>query len=138
MNRSITLYIAAILLCTVTISVWLASCSNTLTDSRDLVFPETGVSYGKYVQVYFDLSCAFSGCHSKDNPAQGLSFASYFDFIGRAGLVVPGKPDQSVLIQVIDTSNARSKFHPLNFQTRITANQIRGIRTWVKEGALLN
>lgn len=121
------------------ISGWLIACnSNTITDSRDVQFPSSGVSYSRHVQLFFDLSCNFSGCHNKDNPARGLSLASYFDFIGRAGLVIPNMPDKSLLIQVIDTSLSASKLHPPTFQQRITSNQIQGMRTWVKEGALLN
>jgi hypothetical protein len=116
-----------------------ASCSSgTATDSRSIVFPASGVSYQRHVQPFFDLSCTFAGCHNSQSPAAGVSFASYFGFIGRAGLVVSGRPEQSVLIQVVDTRLATARVHPRSFQDRITTNQIEGLKTWIREGAELN
>jgi hypothetical protein len=128
-----------ILACTLGSSVYLASCGGSLlTDSSQIVFPDSNVSYRNHVQPLFDLTCTFAGCHGNSNPAAGISFTSYFGFINRTGLVIIGKAEQSLLAQILDPRFPVSRLHPPSFQTRITQNQIDGVRTWIQEGARLN
>lgn len=117
----------------------LTSCSSgVVRSSQDIIFPSSNVSYQNHVQPFFDVTCAFAGCHSSFNPAGGLSLASYLDVMRRPGLVISGRPDQSLLIQVVDTQLPSSALHPFSFQQRITQNHITGLRTWIREGARLN
>jgi hypothetical protein len=110
----------------------LASCSNnTITNSNDIVFPDSGVSYRADVQPLFDLSCSFSGCHDEYSRAGGLSLRSYSDLITRAGLVSPGDSLRSTLRQIIRSELPHS--YPMSQITN--ENQRKGIAVWIQEGA---
>jgi hypothetical protein len=119
--------------------VWCVACDgSTITKPSDIVFPASNVSYTRHVQPLFDVTCNFSGCHNRTNPAANLSFSSYFDFMNRAGVVISGKAEQSLLIQIMDVSSPSSRFHPPSFQNSINQNHINGLKTWIREGAKFN
>lgn len=101
-------------------------------NSGEIVFPESDVSYGEHVQPLFDRRCAFSGCHDSGTRAGDLSLESYTDATARPGIIVPGNPDASVLVQTIE--GTLPHMPPLNSPT-LTDNQITGIRQWILEGA---
>lgn len=126
---------AAFALCLCVALAALTSCGeDLLTDPRQVAFPESKVSYKEHVQPFLSLSCTFSGCHSRESRAADIDFTSYLEFIGKPGLVVEGNPESSVLVQVVDNKLP----HRQSFQERITANHIKGIKTWIAEGALNN
>lgn len=113
----------------------LSACGDDLlTDPRQIVFPDKNVSYINHVQPFLHLSCTYSGCHSSESRAADIDFTAYFEFISKPGLVVEGTPESSVLAQVVDNKLP----HRESFQSRITANHIQGIKTWIAEGAKNN
>lgn len=113
----------------------LNACSDNIITSPDqIVFPEKNVSYQQQVRPLLELSCAFSGCHDAETAASGVDVTGYFQLTSRAGLIIPGKPDNSLLIQILEGKQG----HLLTFQNRITDSQKRGVRQWVLEGALNN
>jgi hypothetical protein len=119
--------------------VWCIGCEvGSITKPSDIVFPTSNVSYTKQVQPFFDVTCNFAGCHNRSNPAANLSFSSYFDFMNRAGVVISGKAEQSLLIQVVDVSSPSARFHPASFQNNINQNHVNGLKTWIREGAKFN
>ncbi len=93
-----------------------ASCTDDTTspgtNSNDIIFPDSNVSYGQHVQPLFDRRCALSGCHDRGARMGDLSLESYSDATARPGVIVPGDPDASILVQ--------------------------GIRQWILEGAQNN
>lgn len=104
-------------------------------DSRDIVFPESNVSYAQHVQPLFDRTCAVSGCHDTATKQSNLSLQSYREATARPGIIVPEDPDGSVLVQRIE-----GKIQPRMPYNRppLSDNQIRGIRQWILEGAQNN
>lgn len=113
----------------------LNACSDNIITSPDqIVFPEKNVSYQQQVRPLLELSCAFSGCHDAETSAAGVDVTGYFQLTSRAGLIIAGKPDNSLLIQILEGKQG----HLLTFQNRITDAQKRGVRQWVLEGALNN
>ena len=102
------------------------------TGSGEIVFPESDVSYGEHVQPLFDRRCASSGCHDSGTRAGDLSLESYTDATARPGIIIPGNPDVSVLVQTIE--GTLPIMPPLN-SPPLTDNQIKGIRRWILEGA---
>lgn len=125
MNRLIVLFC---LLC-------LSACSdNTITSPEQIVFPASKVSYQQHVRPLLELTCAFSGCHDSETAARGVDVTGYFQLTSRAGLIISGKPDNSLLNQILEGKQG----HLPTFQQRITLDQIRGVRQWVLEGALNN
>jgi hypothetical protein len=113
------------------------ACTDTGVDNgEEIVFPETGVSYTEHVQPYFFLSCATSGCHDDRTMAGNppLSLTSYLNATASPGIVIPGDPDASLLIQKVDGRLPHEVFVPII----INDNQLQGLRTWIDEGAKNN
>lgn len=107
----------------------------TVTDPSQIVFPSAGVSYVQHVKPFLALSCAFSGCHGDVEPGGGIRLTSYtYLFVDRPNLVVSGRPDESLIIQVMDQRIP----HRFDILRNVTSDQIRGMRTWITEGALNN
>ncbi len=113
----------------------LNACSDSIITSPDqIVFPETNVSYQQQVRPLLELTCAFSGCHDTETAVAGIDVTGYFQLTSRAGLIIPGRPDNSLLIQILEGKQG----HLLTFQNRISDAQKRGVRQWVLEGAMNN
>ncbi len=133
--RPRTPFVPAFLLGTLLLSVGVFSCGDdVLTDPRQVVFPDTDVSYQQHVQPLFNLTCTYSGCHSSDTRAGNLALTTYMEFIDSPGLIIEGNPESSVLVQVLEGRLP----HYVSFEERITQNHINGIRQWIKEGAQNN
>ncbi len=115
------------------------SCKDDITGGGiiDIIFPDSNISYGKQVQPLFDRGCAFTGCHGPDTFAdRNFSLDSYQNALNRPGIIVPYDPEGSLLILKIE-GRAPGARMPLNRDT-LTANQIRGLRKWISEGARTN
>ena len=134
MNKTIGFILGLVLI------AWASwTCKDDLVDQGtiDIVFPDSGVSYGRHVQPLFDRGCAFSGCHAGETPQRGLSLESYQKATERIGIIVAYDPDGSLLVMAIEGRAPNTRRMPL-FRSPLTDNQIKGIRTWIKEGALPN
>lgn len=113
-------------------SIW--SCKDDITGggASSIVFPDSNISYGKYVQPLFLDACAIPQCHTSDFRAGGLSFETYTDVMETPGVVWRGNPDASSLVKSIEGSIQPRM--PLDLPP-LTSNQIKGIRRWILEGA---
>lgn len=104
--------------------------------SPTVVFPDSAVSYAAHVQPLFNQGCTFGGCHDDGPVPSGLHLTSYGGLMFNAlQVVVPRNPDQSVLVWRIEGTTAPQM--PL-YRNPLTKNQIDGIKTWIREGALNN
>ena len=121
--------------------VWgLQSCKDSNPTGPDgspsnVVFPDSNVSYSAQVQLLFDQTCTFAGCHSATEPGDRVRLDSYTNLrFGWNGtpVVVPGQPDQSVLVFRIEGLTGQRM--PLNLNP-LNQNQVTGIRKWISEGA---
>lgn len=114
--------------------------NNPLLDNSpsNVVFPTSGVSYGRHVQPLFNQACAQVGCHSDDaGNASRLRLTSYANTTDPSLLiVVPRHPENSRLVWSIEGSNGSTRMPPSGYP--LNQNQIDGIRTWITEGALNN
>lgn len=116
--------------------VTLAGCStSTGPTGSDIMFPDTNIRFSASVQPFLITSCGFSGCHGDNNAAGGIRLTNYSSlFFDRPNLIVPGAPNESVLIQTLEGKIA----HSIGGLEYVTSNQIQGMRRWVLEGALNN
>lgn len=128
--------VVAVLLLSVAMLGLPACDSSTITEPQDVVFPDSNVSFRGQVLPFMAVTCGVGGCHGDVAPAAGIRLTSYSTLMfDRPNLVVPNKPDESLIIQVLDGRLA----HPWgSLHTVITAAQIKGMRTWILEGALNN
>ncbi len=101
-----------------------------ITQPQDVIFPDSNVRYQQHVQPLLQLGCAFNGCHAA---GARIPLDSYFALYQTPGLVIPGKPESSMLVQVITGTLPHT--YPL---VSITENHRRGMATWVREGAKNN
>ena len=110
----------------------LASCNsgNTITQPRDVVFPDSNVSFVRHVQPLLQLGCAFNGCHAETSR---IPLDSYVNLFRTPGLIVPGLPQNSMLWQVV--AGQLPHTYPLS---SLTPNHRTGISVWIREGALNN
>lgn len=109
----------------------LQGCPDSISNPKDIIFPESNVRYSGAVEPFLRLTCAFAGCHDYSSGNQ-IMLDDYFRIMGSPGLVVPGNPDGSLLIQIIENT----KPHQTYFEaSNITENHKKGMRKWVLEGA---
>ena len=114
------------------------TCKDTITDGGydDIVFPDSNVSYGRHVEPLFLRACAIPGCHDDNTQAGDLSLETYQAARARVGMIIPGDPDNSLLVRRIEGQlGGRMPPPPL---PDLNVNQIKGIRTWIREGAQNN
>jgi hypothetical protein len=109
---------------------------NIITDSSQIVFPDSNVSFQQHVQPWLRLSCSYAGCHSDEYMAGGRRITEYYTLFESAntGLVIPDKPDNSVLCQMLEGKVIHTGYP----YWKINDNQKKGIRLWVAEGAKNN
>ena len=135
MKQLISLLILAIFF---TIIFYTEGCKDQVTgsdvDSR--VIPDSNVSYSKDLQPVFNLKCATAGCHDDATRAGGLSMTSCANTKADPSIVFPGAPDNSRLIWSIE-GIGNFPMPPSGYPP-LTENQIKGVRTWIKEGADCN
>jgi hypothetical protein len=111
------------------------NCNGTsITSPKDIVFPDSNVSYLHEVNPFLTVTCGFAGCHNY-SAAGNVNLTDYFETMKSPGLVIPGNPDGSYLIQILEGTIPHTAYYE---QSQITANHKKGLRKWVKEGALNN
>ena len=108
------------------------STNPVITQANQIVFPDANISYSQYVQPMFNISCTYSHCHDDYTQAGGLSLTSYVNANADPGNIIPYKPAQSKLCQVLEHTAP----HPEPLDT--IQNHIKGVHQWVLEGAKNN
>ncbi|OGU18163.1 MAG: hypothetical protein A2X61_02285 [Ignavibacteria bacterium GWB2_35_12] len=105
--------------------------------NTNIIFPDSLVSYISNVEPFMRVKCAYSGCHSDPPYNSASTMTNYFSLFStdNLGLVIAKKPDNSVLIQILD---GRLPHNPYFQEGYITQNQINGMRKWIEEGAKNN
>ncbi len=98
-----------------------------------IVFPDSAVSFRNHVLPFFTLRCY--PCHDEYNAAGGIRLSSYSTVMfDRPNLAVPYRPDESLLIKVLE----RQVLHTSGNIENVPSAQTRGMRTWISEGAQNN
>lgn len=108
-----------------------------VTKSVDIEFliPLNNVSYNLHIQPLFGLKCI--SCHGNGRLEAGLDLTVWSRFVdGR--IVVPSEPDNSVLVWTIEWMPGFPAMPPPSFSIPLSAQQIRGVKTWIEEGAMNN
>jgi hypothetical protein len=139
-KRILSIAFLALAPITAVVVLW-SSCKDTLTGTTpDVIFPATKVSYSQHVDVLFAEACAVAGCHAGSSPAKDLNLErpSYINLMSfnTPILVHPKDTVNSPLLMYLDGRLA--PIMPPTNRPRLTANQIRGMKQWVLEGALNN
>lgn len=91
-------------------------------------------SYEKEIDPLMRRYCA--GCHGRRMPRGGLSVIDYEDlFRTKKGkiLIVPGKPDESILLKTME--GHKPVMPPKSAEFQPTKEQIARVRAWIAAGA---
>ncbi|MCX6122003.1 MAG: hypothetical protein NTX44_10350 [Ignavibacteriales bacterium] len=131
------LIIGFFIVCTITVP----SCKDQTNQSNtsNIIFPDSNVSFSKYVEPLFQQTCAEAGCHGGSQPAANLNLEydvcwhSLIDYL--PPIVIPKNGNTSPLAKYLDGSLAPQM--PLRSQP-LTKNQINGVKKWIDEGARNN
>jgi len=114
----------------------LIACSQNSINSNNNTIPENNVSFQKHILPILRNTCGLSYCHGEVSPQGNVQIYDYTSLMTsfNGALVIPGNPDGSVLVQIIEYKLPHKPF----FQWIITENQRLGIRKWISEGAKNN
>lgn len=118
--------------------IFLQSCDDTLTveDVDNIIIPDKDVSFSQHIYPILQVKCAFSGCHANPNASNGLDLTTWANVTSDPNIVFPREPDLSRLIWAIEGNRPPIEpMPPVGYSRPVTANQLKGIRTWIKEGA---
>ncbi len=134
------IFVSTLFLCLAfLLTIFLPSCGeNAVNSDRPIVCPESDVSFQNCVLPFLKTKCAYQGCHSSETMAGGRRMDDYFALFetSNVGLVIPGKPEQSRLYQIITRKPPHSGIDfPISY---FSEEHIRGIYAWIKEGAKFN
>ncbi len=106
---------------------------NSISNIDKIVFPESNVDYNSTIQPLFNIGCINEGCHDVRTKASDLDLTSYESLMQRSYDVVIAKDTaKSRLIWRIE---GQLGVNPMPPQRSLTANQIRGFKIWIMEGA---
>ncbi len=114
------------------------SCKDTQTEvTKEIVFPDSNVSFSKHVEPLFQQRCAQASCHGGNNPQADLNleYNSYSSIRNKPGLVIGGDANGSRLTQRLE--GKLPQMPPPKFP-QLTTNQIQGVKKWINEGASNN
>ncbi len=111
-------------------------CDDTTVNEVDnRTIPDSNVSFKTHIAPIFDLKC--NNCHGNGRTDAGLNLTNPSFFVdGR--IVVPGEPDNSILVWTIEFKSGFPPMPPQTYATPLTVEQRRGVRTWIAEGAKNN
>jgi hypothetical protein len=114
---------------------YIYSCSDSVSNTNDIVFPDSNVSFQNHVQPFLKLACGSYYCHSTENIAGGIRLTEYLFILNdNPAIVIAGHPENSRLVMVM--KGIEPHLQPITVE--IKPNHIKGIETWIKEGALNN
>ncbi len=113
------------------------SCDDTVTasDIDKRTIPESNIDYYENIQPIFTVKCATTYCHDDQSRAGGLSLTNWANATADPSIVFPGDPDVSKLVWAIEGTGGVQPMPPAGYAPPLTQDQIRGIRTWIQEGA---
>ncbi len=122
------------------VSFLFISCDDTLTTANvdSKIIPTSNVSFAEHIYPVLQVKCAFTGCHAGASPAGGLDLTSWVNVTADPNVVFPKEPNLSRLVWTINGTAGVPEMPPRYSGLVLTQNQIQGIITWIKEGALNN
>jgi mono/diheme cytochrome c family protein len=114
-------------------------CDDTTTNIDKEVIPDSNVSYSQHIQPIFNAKCI--NCHGAGTTEAGLDLTTWAGTTANPSIVSKGEPDNSILVWTVEYP-ARAGFPqmpPLDSPyLPLTPNQLRGLKTWIAEGAEYN
>jgi hypothetical protein len=112
-------------------------CKDQGVDVDDRIIPDENVSFSQHIQPVFEFHCV--PCHNEQTREGGLSLTSWAAATSDLSIIFPGEPDNSRLVWAIEGRSGVFFMPPIGSPYRpLNQNQINGVKTWIREGALNN
>jgi hypothetical protein len=113
-------------------------CDDSITvadvDNREI--PDSNVSFSKDIAPIFELKCV--SCHGNGGLNGGVNLTTWAGVVDPR-LVIPGEADTSPLVWTIEQRPGFPVMPPRDSPfLPLTSKQIRGVITWIDEGAKNN
>jgi len=112
------------------------SCDDTLTSSEvdNIVMPDSNVSYAQHIAPVFEVKCV--PCHNNTGRKEaGLDLSSWLAATLDPSIIARGSDSTSILVWTIEGVPNYPLMPP---NGKLVDNHIKGIKTWIREGALNN
>ena len=123
-----------IILITLTTLILYYACDDTITgsdiDSR--IIPDSNVSYSKDLAPVFELKCV--SCHGPGKTDGGVDLSTWSG-VRNPEILIPYNSDLSLIVWTVEGKSGIPSMPPLGKKPPFTSNQIRGLKTWIDEGA---
>jgi hypothetical protein len=116
-------------------------CKDEITNSgvSDVVFKPSQIRYAE-VDLFLNQACSYYPCHCYESPGGAPNFTTYYDVMTSYGklkkVVVPRDSLGSAMYVSMREKDPQKMMMPPKEKPRPTENQIKGIGTWIMEGAL--
>lgn len=110
--------------------------SQSVKDLDQIIIPSSNVSFSEHIFPVLNLKCTYSGCHNDESRAGNYSVTTWSNVV-QPGVVNPGDTTTSRLVWAIEGQLGSAPMPPINYPA-LTINQIKGIKTWIAEGARHN
>lgn len=133
-RRALTVGFLTMLVALMLLSLISPSCKDqTVGPVSDIVFPDSNISFIKYVEPLFQQRCI--SCHNSSSAYGNLDlevnmWQALIDH--QPQIVIPHQGTNSLLVLRLD---GRFKPQMPLQQQPLTANQINGVKKWIDEGA---
>jgi len=100
--------------------------------------PQSNISFNTDLLPVFIVKCATSGCHDGTSVQTVLVLTSCSAAKEDPGVIFPGNSGTSRIVWAVEGLNGTNPMPPVAINKPFTAEQIRGLKKWIDEGAKCN
>lgn len=117
-----------------------SQCKDSVTgeDVDNRTMPASDISFTRDLQPFIEIKCANAGCHDDGTAAGGLSLTSCANAKADAGVIFPKNSGNSRIVWAVQGLSGASPMPPVGTTKSLTAEQLRGLKKWIDEGAKCN
>jgi hypothetical protein len=117
----------------ITASLIFFGCDDTLTpdDVDNRIIPQSDVSYSLHIAPILELKCV--SCHNPSRPDGGVELSTWIG-VTNPNILTKGSAETSIIVWTVERRSGFPPMPPLQYLP-LTTEQIRGLRTWIDEGA---
>ena len=123
----------------ISVFVFLFGCKDsvTATDIDSRVMPASNISFTTDLQPVIQIKCATSGCHDGTSSETSLVLTSCANAKSIPGVIIAGNSPNSIIVWRVSGITG-APMPPVGVNKPFTAEQIRGLKKWIDEGAKCN
>ena len=122
-----------IIFITLTTIILFYRCDDTITgsDIDNRIIPDSNVSYSKDLAPVFEIKCV--SCHGPTKTDGGVDLSTWSG-VRNPTILIPYNSDVSLLVWTVEGKSGY-QMPPLGKSFPFNNNQVKGLKTWIDEGA---